>query len=171
MKASSLLNPSTWMSRSKAGKARGFDLRNPFTWAARLPDGSGMAVRGGGPFGEDLSLGQRLGFPFCEYGGERLISHDGGGSVSGGSSILRGVGHDRDRLEWTLTEYKSGKRNEMTNAEPRVVRGGSWSSNQNVARTAYRDSYDPVNLFSYLGFRVVGGVPLSIALDSVRSDL
>ncbi len=37
----------------------------------------------------------------------------------------------------------------------RLVRGGSWGSNVNNCRSAYRDNYTPDSRFNHIGFRVV----------------
>ena len=61
--------------------------------------------------------------------------------------------------EWTLTEHKSGKSDDMTSIAPRVVRGGSWRDSQSRARLAYRYGISPVDRLDYVGFRLVGVVP------------
>jgi formylglycine-generating enzyme required for sulfatase activity len=74
---------------------------------------------------------------------------------------VRGIGHERKRREWTLTKYGSGESDDIAGEEPRVVRGGSWVNNRNLARAAYRLAYGPVNRNDGFGFRVVGVVPSS----------
>jgi formylglycine-generating enzyme required for sulfatase activity len=58
--------------------------------------------------------------------------------------------------EWTLTEYRSGKSDDITNQEPRVVRGGSWGNARVDARASCRFSNIPGYRSDYVGFRVVG---------------
>jgi formylglycine-generating enzyme required for sulfatase activity len=42
-----------------------------------------------------------------------------------------------------------------TSGDSRVLRGGSFSYSQNLARSVYRYYYNPYNVFNYYGFRVV----------------
>ena len=63
--------------------------------------------------------------------------------------------------EWTLTEYTSGQSNDITNAEPRAGRGGSWIHNWSRARTAARGfSVNPDYRFDSGGFRLLAAAPL-----------
>ncbi|MFN7896938.1 MAG: SUMF1/EgtB/PvdO family nonheme iron enzyme [Cyanobacteriota bacterium] len=38
--------------------------------------------------------------------------------------------------------------------EPRLLRGGSWSDNPRLCRSAFRYNYLPVNRSHFVGFRV-----------------
>lgn len=42
-----------------------------------------------------------------------------------------------------------------SNRKPRILRGGSWSDNPTLCRSAYRYHNDPVNRVDFIGFRVV----------------
>jgi formylglycine-generating enzyme required for sulfatase activity len=65
--------------------------------------------------------------------------------------------------EWTLSEYNSGDSNDITSAEPRVGRGGSWVHDRSRARSAARGfNINPEYLFDSGGFRVVGVVPFPL---------
>jgi formylglycine-generating enzyme required for sulfatase activity len=61
--------------------------------------------------------------------------------------------------EWCLTVYHT--RNDAINGtDVRVLRGGSWYSNQGLARAVYRLVNHPASRFSNIGLRVVAvGVP------------
>jgi formylglycine-generating enzyme required for sulfatase activity len=70
--------------------------------------------------------------------------------------------------EWTSSLYKpyrynasDGREELITGDDRRVVRGGSWSGDQDVARAAYRLRRLPVNRNDYLGFRVVCSSPIT----------
>ena len=84
--------------RRAPAKVRRFDLMESVHLGRALADGSGMAVRGRRPFGQRLSLGKRLGWPFREYVGKRPESRDGSGDVSGGSCGVRRAGYEWERL-------------------------------------------------------------------------
>lgn len=52
------------------------------------------------------------------------------------------------------------KSNDVSNDQPRVVRGGSWLYDQLRARAAFRDSAPPFSRYRYRGFRVVAAAPI-----------
>jgi formylglycine-generating enzyme required for sulfatase activity len=45
--------------------------------------------------------------------------------------------------------------------DPRVLRGGSWGDNQDVARCAERDGSYPDDRYGFGGFRVVCSPPIT----------
>jgi formylglycine-generating enzyme required for sulfatase activity len=57
-------------------------------------------------------------------------------------------------LEWCLTAFESGS-NEASGSASRVVRGGSWDSDDRSARACARDRRDPSGWSDARGFRVV----------------
>ena len=63
--------------------------------------------------------------------------------------------------EWTLSSYKSypykanDGRNNTTDAEPKVVRGGSWYDRPKRCRSAFRLSYPAWQKIYNVGFRIV----------------
>jgi formylglycine-generating enzyme required for sulfatase activity len=63
--------------------------------------------------------------------------------------------------EWTRSAYRSypfvaeDGRNDYTNGEPKVVRGGSWRDRPKVATSAYRLAYEPWRAVYSVGLRVV----------------
>lgn len=56
--------------------------------------------------------------------------------------------------EWTLTEYATGRSDDISNNYHRVLRGGSWHSSSELVRTAYRYRGDPVFTGNNIGFRL-----------------
>jgi formylglycine-generating enzyme required for sulfatase activity len=67
-------------------------------------------------------------------------------------------------LEWCNDWYsenfysvspKDNPKGPMPTGEYRVVRGGSWSNNENNCRVAYRYNVIPLNRVNSFGFRVV----------------
>ncbi|HBY99326.1 MAG TPA: hypothetical protein DEP84_36210 [Chloroflexi bacterium] len=60
--------------------------------------------------------------------------------------------------EWTLTEWESGRSDELTSPAARVLRGGSWNVNLVVARCGSRDGHFPGLSYFYFGFRLVSPV-------------
>ena len=64
--------------------------------------------------------------------------------------------------EWCLNEYESGKTDPGGDAT-RVLRGGSWNFNPNLAAAPFRFHSHPVNRLYHSGFRVVvvGCVPVA----------
>ena len=140
LKPIDLMNPSTQMSRPKAGKARGFDLRNPFTWAVR-PWGNDWDVRHANTYENGLARTTAVGM------------YPAGAASCGALDLIGNV------WEWTLTENSGGKTGDVANKQPRVVRGGSWNCSQGFARAASRDYGSPGLRDSGIGFRLVGVVP------------
>ena len=62
--------------------------------------------------------------------------------------------------EWCLNEYEHPERTQRTGREPRVLRGGSWSSPRGFARAASRYHLDPCYRSGDVGFRVVCSSPI-----------
>ena len=61
--------------------------------------------------------------------------------------------------EWTLSD-REGEHNVLTDARPRVLRGGSWYFFPDYARASYRFSAHPGNRDRNFGFRVVLAAPV-----------
>ncbi|MEP7285741.1 MAG: SUMF1/EgtB/PvdO family nonheme iron enzyme [Chloroflexota bacterium] len=62
--------------------------------------------------------------------------------------------------EWTLSEYSNPISNNLINNNVRVVRGGSWGDDRDLARAACRVYDVPGDRYYGIGFRVVCSVPL-----------
>jgi len=62
--------------------------------------------------------------------------------------------------EWCLTDWETGEV-DLNGTNVRVLRGGSWFSDPQLARAAYRNRYVPYVRYDLAGFRVVcGSVPI-----------
>jgi hypothetical protein len=57
--------------------------------------------------------------------------------------------------EWCLNEYSKPDRTQKAGTGSRVLRGGSWDLNQDVARAEFRYNYHPRARYNDFGFRVV----------------
>jgi formylglycine-generating enzyme required for sulfatase activity/energy-coupling factor transporter ATP-binding protein EcfA2 len=158
-KASSLMNPSTWLSRTRAGKTGGFDLLNPFTWAVRLPTEAEWQFAAAGPSAKTYPWGNDWDGRFANTEESGLSRTTAVGMYPAGAAACGALDMSGDVWEWTLTDYKSGKSTDITGTATRVVRGGSWFNNQYNARAAFRHYLVPVSRNSSFGFRVVGVVP------------
>ncbi|MCB9450521.1 MAG: SUMF1/EgtB/PvdO family nonheme iron enzyme [Anaerolineaceae bacterium] len=62
--------------------------------------------------------------------------------------------------EWCLTDYDNQTNDFNSNANMRVVRGGSWGSNDSIARAAARFGFNPLSWVNDQGFRVVCAAPI-----------
>ncbi|MCX7108794.1 MAG: SUMF1/EgtB/PvdO family nonheme iron enzyme [Proteobacteria bacterium] len=63
--------------------------------------------------------------------------------------------------EWCLNKYEKPEVTESDiSGDSRVVRGGSWISNQDLARADFRDWSGPENRIPDRGFRVLSAVPI-----------
>ena len=69
--------------------------------------------------------------------------------------------------EWCLDDYvdnyndtpRDGSENKKGEEGTKVLRGGSWLSNANISRSAYRSMINPINRSSYRGFRILRTLP------------
>lgn len=57
--------------------------------------------------------------------------------------------------EWCLNEYSNPEKIDLSGDSSRVVRGGSWLSNQDYTRASYRNYLAPNSRITYYGFRLV----------------
>jgi formylglycine-generating enzyme required for sulfatase activity len=71
-----------------------------------------------------------------------------GNSLQGASDLSGNV------WEWCLNEYGKPSNIQPDGTEPRVVRGGSWTFNQDYARASFRYSSYPEFRYDRIGFRV-----------------
>ena len=62
--------------------------------------------------------------------------------------------------DWCLNEHDRPERTAAGGSESRVVRGGSWGSDQGGARAAYRGYGLPVGRDADVGFRVLLSSPI-----------
>ena len=63
--------------------------------------------------------------------------------------------------DWCLNEYLRPENTATEGKEDRVLRGGSWLTSQDDARSAYRFRYGPRYRDYFLGFRVLCSSPIS----------
>jgi formylglycine-generating enzyme required for sulfatase activity len=62
--------------------------------------------------------------------------------------------------EWCLNEYSKPNRCQVEGESARVLRGGSWSFNLDLARSEYRNNGHPHLRYNLSGFRVVVSSPI-----------
>ncbi len=148
-----------WLSWRLGG---GYTLDNIGAWAVRLPTEQEWekAARG--------TAGRR--YPY----GDEFDAAKGNTSETGvGQTSAVGLFAEGDTShwgkpisdlsgnvwEWCLTDYRSraprAEDENLRSDDSRVLRGGSWSYSQGLARAAFRNSNHPSNRFSLFGFRVV----------------
>jgi len=158
-KASSLLNSLNRSRRRTPAKVGKFDLMDPFTWAVRLPTEAEWQFAASGPSAGTYPWGKEWDGRFANTRESGLGRTTAGGMYPAGAAPCGALDMSGNVWEWTLTEHESGKSNDITNQESRVVRGGSWNFNQYFARATYRFSLHPDYRHFSVGFRVVGVVP------------
>jgi formylglycine-generating enzyme required for sulfatase activity len=150
-------------SRAPHPPKRPFNLKEPFTCPVRLPTEAEWQFAAAGPSAKAYPWGNDWDGRLANTWESGLSHTTAVGMYPGGAAECGALDMSGNVCEWTLTEWRSGKTDDITNQESRVVRGGSWYLNQNDARASYRFSYHPVVRNYYLGFRVVG---LSLLLSS-----
>jgi formylglycine-generating enzyme required for sulfatase activity len=143
---------------SRSGQ-KPFSLKDPFTWAARLPTEAEWQFAAAGPSAKTYPWGNDWDGRYANTWESGLSRTTGVGMYPAGAAPCGASDMNGTVWEWTLTEYGSGKSDDMTSKEPRVVRGGSWDDGQDVARAASRNRNYPGSRYDYVGFRVVGVVP------------
>ena len=81
------------------------------------------------------------------------------GCFPGGASPCSALDMSGNVWEWCQTKwrgsYEEPADESLEEADPRVVRGGSWIRHQRFVRCAFRDGFYPVSRVYSLGFRVV----------------
>ena len=90
------------------------------------------------------------------------------GMYPAGASPVGALDMGGNVLEWCLNEYARPENTRPSGHTIRVVRGGSWFSDQEFARAAYRPRFYPDYRYDYLGLRVVRSSPSSEPVDADR---
>jgi formylglycine-generating enzyme required for sulfatase activity len=173
-KASNLLNSLTGKGRRAPAKVRGFlgvsisesqsrgrtSLMDPFAWAVRLPTAAEWQLAAAGPSAKTYPWGNDWDGRFANTSESGLNRTTAVGMYPAEAAPPCGAMDISGNVwEWTLTEPASEKSDDITNSQPRVVRGGSWDFSANLARATARNRNHPDARLDNIGFRVVGVVP------------
>ncbi|MCB1918205.1 MAG: SUMF1/EgtB/PvdO family nonheme iron enzyme [Rhodocyclaceae bacterium] len=136
----------------------------------RLPSEAEWEAAAGGLEGRRYSWGKDFDAARCNTSETHVRGTTPVGVFPGGDTHDRAADLNGSVWEWTgslLRPYPyvaaDGRENPENpeNADGRrVVRGGSWRNDRDVARCACRDSFDPDFRFNFLGFRVVCVSPI-----------
>jgi formylglycine-generating enzyme required for sulfatase activity len=137
---------------------RAFSLKDPFTWLVRLPTEAEWQFAAAGPLANTYPWGDDWDGRFANTWENGLSHTTAVGMYPAGVAACRALDMSGNVWEWTLTEIGSGKSDDITNQEPRVVRGGSWYGSRSTALATARDQNDPFDRDGSIGFRVVGVV-------------
>ncbi|MBC7233295.1 MAG: SUMF1/EgtB/PvdO family nonheme iron enzyme [Chloroflexi bacterium] len=111
------------------------------------------------PWGNDFDSGR------CNMAESGIGSTSAVGIFPGGDSPYGCADMAGNVWEWCSTKWAENyqgyekdrvKREDLRGEDLRVLRGGSWGSDRNSVRCAFRDRDDPYYRYSGIGFRVVG---------------
>jgi hypothetical protein len=126
-------------SPSRSGE-KPFSFNDPFTWAVRLPTEAEWQLTAAGPLAWTYPWGNDWDGRYANTWESGLSRTTAVGMYPAGAAPCGALDMSGTVWEWTLTEYGSGKSNDMTRKEPREVRGGSRFYYLRNARAAYRNN-------------------------------
>lgn len=151
-----------WLSWRWGG---GYDLRKIDEWKVRLPTEYEWEKAARGMDGRLYPYGNKFDAAKGNVRETGIRQSSAVGIFPNGASPYGVEEMSGNVWEWCLSDYDKpqleARKEKLTTDKRRVLRGGSWLDYDDGARAVFRDGYAPGNRFSYIGFRVVVGVPPS----------
>jgi len=123
------------------------------------------------PWGEFKSAFANINETWGKVGPHNLAQTSAVGSYPQGKSPYGILDMAGNVWEWCLNEYKKPQRTGTKGKADRVMRGGAWDGNRDLARCAYRVGLPPGSRSNVLGFRLVLRSPLFLRRRLVAAAL
>jgi formylglycine-generating enzyme required for sulfatase activity len=134
-----------WLSE-RLGCAVSLPTEEQWEKAARGP--SGLVY----PFGDEWDTSK---CNCCPTGADQTVPVDAYPEVASPYGVMDMAANVR---EWTLSEFVTGENAGSGSNARRVIRGGSFRNKGNVSQSYFRLSYNPVNRYFAIGFRLAAAV-------------
>jgi len=145
-----------WLSWRMGG---GYDLARIEAWAVRLPTEQEWEKAARGTDGREYAYGPEFDAAKGNTSETGIKQTSAVGLFALGASPYGVEELSGNVWEWCLTDYNnpavSASKENISNNNTRVQRGGSWRYDRDFARAAYRYYFNPLNRYINIGFRVV----------------